>query len=109
MYMIELATKTMTADRTIGSQRAERETIRSLLGGEDECRGCPHKRVSPHRSRGQVWTNLLDTKSLQVGATFRSGVVVFVGCWTVRGKTEGGTYAREDDGGGIVAAWLSGG
>jgi len=30
--MMELAIKTMTADRTIGSQRAERETIRSLLG-----------------------------------------------------------------------------
>src|SRR5229473_4136575 len=72
----------------------------------DECRGCPHKRVSPHRSRGQVWTRLLDTKSLQVGATFPLRVVVFVGCWTVRGKTEDGTDAREDDGGGIVAAWL---
>src|SRR5216684_5567465 len=24
--------------------------------GEDECRGCPRKRASPPRSRGQVWT-----------------------------------------------------
>src|SRR5258707_14296828 len=29
--MMELAIKTMTAERRIGSQRAERETIRSLL------------------------------------------------------------------------------
>jgi hypothetical protein len=29
--MMELAIKTRTADRRIGSQRAERETIRSLL------------------------------------------------------------------------------
>jgi hypothetical protein len=31
MWMMELATKTMTAAKRIGSQRAARETMRSLL------------------------------------------------------------------------------
>src|SRR5580704_7499749 len=36
--MMELAIKTITADRPIGSQRAARETMDSLLEREGECR-----------------------------------------------------------------------
>jgi hypothetical protein len=36
--MMELATKMMTADNTMGSQRATRETMDSLLECEGECR-----------------------------------------------------------------------
>jgi hypothetical protein len=35
---MELATKTITADKTIGSQRAARETMDSLLEREGQCR-----------------------------------------------------------------------
>jgi hypothetical protein len=38
MWMMELATNTMTADSSTGSKRAVRETMRSLLGSKDECR-----------------------------------------------------------------------
>jgi len=34
MYMMELATKTMTADRIIGNQRAVRATMSNLLGAK---------------------------------------------------------------------------
>src|ERR1700730_16621112 len=36
--MRELATNTMTAESRIGSKRAVRGTMRSLLGSKDECR-----------------------------------------------------------------------
>jgi hypothetical protein len=36
--MMELATKTMTADNTMGSQRAARATMDSLLEREGKCR-----------------------------------------------------------------------
>src|SRR6266849_5178098 len=38
MWTMELATNTMTAESRIGSKRAVRETMRSLLGSKDECR-----------------------------------------------------------------------
>jgi hypothetical protein len=44
--MMALATKTMTAERTMGSQRAERETIGSLLGLRSNAEGSPRKRLS---------------------------------------------------------------
>src|SRR6266581_1989021 len=38
MWMTELATNTMTAESRMGSQRAVRETMRSLLVSKDKCR-----------------------------------------------------------------------
>src|SRR2546422_4234781 len=53
MCMMELATKTMTADSRIGSQSAVRGTMRSLLRLRGRMHGFPTREATLARSRGQ--------------------------------------------------------
>src|SRR5712692_7803966 len=52
MWMTELATNTMMAESRIGSKRAVRGTMRSLLGSKVECRNL-RPRLPPKRGCGQ--------------------------------------------------------
>jgi hypothetical protein len=54
MWMMELAINTITADRRIGSHRAVRETMHSLLGNKDECRNFSREAIVKRGQRSRA-------------------------------------------------------
>src|SRR5260370_35128264 len=61
--MMELAIKTMTAERRIGSQRAERETIRSLLWARMNDRVVRGEAISSLEPRSRSGMRGIDSRS----------------------------------------------